>query len=176
MILEAVAGSLKALGAPYALVAGRAVAMGGRPRLTIDFDFLTADRRVFQPETWKALEDAGASVDIRKGDYDDPLAGVIHIKFDEERDADVVVAKWKWELGVIERSERMSLDGIEVPVPRTSDLILLKLAAGGYLDLQDVYNLLKGSDREQIIHEVEDRISALDADAKEEWQRILAAR
>lgn len=175
MILEAVSGVLEKMSAPYALIGGRAVALRGYPRLTVDFDFLTSDRRVFQRATWKDLEAGGASVDVRKGDFDDPLAGVIHITFDPVRDADVVVAKWKWEQGVIERSERLILDGVSVPVPRTSDLILLKLAAGGYVDLQDAYNLLHGGDREQLTREVEEHIAALQPDARKAWQDIRAS-
>ncbi|MFL6246220.1 MAG: hypothetical protein ACJ74H_09365 [Thermoanaerobaculia bacterium] len=76
---------------------------------------------------------------------------------------------------MIERAERLMLQGIPVPVPRTSDLILLKLAAGGYLDLQDVYALLHAGNREQLIQEVEQSIGALPADAQESWKRIVSA-
>lgn len=175
MILEVVSGILESIGAPYALIGGQAVAMRGHPRLTVDYDFLTTDQRVFDRGVWKTLEQSGATVDIRKGDFDDPLAGVVHIMFDDERDADVVVAKWKWEQGVIERAERLMLHGVAVPVPRTSDLILLKLAAGGYLDLQDVYQLLLSGDRGALIREVEENIEALQPDGRESWRRILAS-
>lgn len=173
MLLELVVAALESIGAPYAVIGGQAVAMRGHPRLTVDYDFLTADRRVFEREVWTSLEAKGAIVDVRKGDPDDPLAGVVHITLLDERDADVVVAKWKWERAVIERAERLLLQGISVPVPRTSDLILLKLAAGGYLDLQDVYALLHAGDREQLIREVDQIIDALPADAQESWKRIV---
>lgn len=174
MILELVVAVLESIKARYALIGGEAVAMRGHPRLTVDYDFLTTDRRVFEREVWASLEEKGAIVDVRKGDPDDPLAGVVHITFHEERDADVVVAKWKWEQAVIERAERLPLQGLSVPIPRTSDLILLKLSAGGYLDLQDVYALLQAGDREQLIREVNDLIGALPADAQTSWKRIVA--
>lgn len=175
MLLELVVTALESIRAPYAVIGGQAVAMRGHPRLTVDYDFLTTDRRVFEREVWTKLEERNAIVDIRKGDPDDPLAGVVHITLLEERDADVIVAKWKWEQTVIERAERLLLQGIPVPVPRTSDLILLKLAAGGYLDLQDVYALLHAGDRERLIREVNQHISALPADAQESWKRIRTA-
>lgn len=175
MILELVVAALESINAHYAVIGGQAVAMRGHPRLTVDYDFLTTDRRVFEREIWARLEERGAIVDVRKGDPDDPLAGVVHITFIEERDADVVVAKWKWEQAVIERAERLPLEGISVPIPRTSDLILLKLAAGGYLDLQDVYALLHTGDREQLIREVDQIIGALPDDAQESWKRIVTA-
>jgi hypothetical protein len=174
MFLERVVHVLESMGALYAVIGGQAVAMRGHPRLTVDYDFLTTDRRVFDLDAWSSLQEKGATIDVRKGDPDDPLAGVVHIAL-EEREADVVVAKWKWELAVIERAERLTLQGVQVPVPRTSDLILLKLSAGGYLDLQDVHALLHAGDREQLTREVDQFIGALSADARESWKRIVTS-
>lgn len=170
--VEAVCSLLDSIGAPYALIGGRAVGARGFPRMTVDYDFLTSDRRVLERETWKPLEEQGATVDPRKGDFDDPLAGVVHITLAGGGEADVVVAKWKWEQGVIDRAERLDVGGIEVLVPRTSDLILLKLSAGGVLDLQDVVVLLAVSDREQVVREVEENIGHLDPAAVEAWQHL----
>lgn len=175
MLLERVVAVLESLRAPYAVIGGQAVAMRGHPRLTVDYDFLTTDHRVFEREVWASLVEEGAVVDIRRGDPEDPLAGVVHIGLREERDADVVVGRWKWEKALIERAERLPLQGIPVPVPRTSDLILLKLAAGGYLDLQDVYALLQVGDREQLIREVAHVIGDLPAEVQESWKRIVTA-
>ena len=175
MVLELIVATLESIKATYAVIGGQAVAMRGHPRLTVDYDFLTTDRRVFERAVWTSLEERGAIIDIRKGEHDDPLAGVVHITIPEEGEADVIVAKWKWEQAVIERAERLLLQGIPVPIPRTSDLILLKLAAGGYIDLQDVYALLNAGDREQLVREVDQFISALSTDAHESWKRIVTA-
>lgn len=140
--------------------------------MTVDYDFLTTDRRVLQRDIWKRLEEGGATVDPRTGDFDDPLAGVVHIRLVAGAEVDVVVAKWKWEQGVIDRAERLDVGGVHVPVPRTSDLILLKLSAGGVLDLQDVVVLLAVANRERLVREVEDNISNLSAEAVDAWRRI----
>jgi hypothetical protein len=147
--VERVCRLLESIGAPYALIGGRAVGARGFPRMTLGYDLLTTDQRVLQREIWKPLE-GGAAVDPRKGDVDDPLAGVVHITLPDGAESDVVVAKWEWERGVIDRAERLDVGGIDVPVPRTSDLILLKLSAGGVLDLQDVQVLLAVSDRDTV--------------------------
>lgn len=80
---------------------------------------------------WHELSDRGAMIDAREGDHDDPPAGVVHIVLADGIEAAVVLARWKWELEVIERAQHVDLGGTMVPVPVTSDLILLKLAAGG---------------------------------------------
>lgn len=42
---------------------------------------------------------------------------MVHIQLADESDVDVVVARWKWEAQVIGRAERMTVMGVEVPVP-----------------------------------------------------------
>lgn len=171
MIADDVRRLLEKLGAPYCLIGGHAVAARGYPRFTVDYDFLTTDRSVLKLETWAGLE---ADVDPRKGDYDDPLYGVVHVTGRDGSEVDVVVAKWKWELEVIQRAESLDIAGMQVPVPRTSDLILLKLAAGGYHDLNDVSVLLAVGDRPTIVAAVNDQIGKLQKDAQEAWRQIIS--
>jgi len=174
---EPVCRVLEALGAPYALVGGHAVGARGFPRMTVDYDFLTSDERVLEAGVWSELQREGALVDARRGDLDDPLAGVVHLGLRDGVEADVIVARWQWQADVIARAERLDLGGIVVPVPRTSDLILLKLAAGGLLDLQDVVALLEVcADRERVVAEVEARVVQLEPAAGEAWQRLRSAR
>jgi hypothetical protein len=84
-----------------------------------------------------------------------PLAGVVHIQLADGSEIDVILATWQWAAGVIERAEPMRIAGIDVRVPRTSDLILLKLAAGGYLDLRNAAALLATGDRDVLVREVD---------------------
>jgi hypothetical protein len=79
VLLELVVSALESIQAPYAVIGGEAVAMRGHPRLTVDYDFLTTDRRVFERGVWTRVEEQGAVIDIRKGAFDDPLADVVHI-------------------------------------------------------------------------------------------------
>jgi len=163
-------------GVSHILIGGHAVAARGYPRFTSDVDFMTTEKRVLDPAIWAELAEGGAAIDCRRGDFDDPLGGVVHITLPGEREVDVVVGKWKWEQEVIDRAEILEVSGMVVPVPRVSDLILLKLAAGGYIDLQDAAVLLAMNDAEQIKLEVNERIGRLPSDAQAAWQRILAER
>lgn len=171
-ILETVKGVLEALSEPYALIGGRAVALRGYPRTTFDYDFLTIDSGALRPDTWAALEASGVRADCRHGDIDDPVAGVARLSFPGGDRADVILAKWRWQRGVVERAEPEKLEGVVVPVPRTADLILLKLAAGGPIDLQDVLVLLAVGDREALVAEVGEHIAELDSDARSAWERV----
>jgi hypothetical protein len=170
-VVEAITSVLDSIGASYALIGARAVGARGYPRMTLDYDFLTADSRVLQPQTWKELEQSGATVDPRKGDLDDPIAGVVHITFNDGLEADVLLAKWDWEREVIQRSEVLDIGGAAVPVPLTSDLILLKLAAGGPIDLQDVVALL-ATDRERLVREVDEKIGRVQPGVSAAWELV----
>jgi len=170
-VIEAVSKVLESIGTPYALIGARAVGARGHPRMTLDYDFLIADSRVLERETWKDLENSGAMVDPRKGDFDDPIAGVVHIAFADGAEADVLLAKWNWELEILERAESLDVGGWVVPVPITSDLILLKLAAGGPVDLQDVVALL-ATDRETLTSEIDLKIDRVQPDVSAVWELI----
>ena len=71
-VIDEVARVLESIAAPYALIGGRAVAVRGHPRMTLDYDFLTSDPRVLQRDLWGPLVHAGSKIDPRKGDFDDP--------------------------------------------------------------------------------------------------------
>ena len=173
MRLEAVQRVLQSLNAPYALIGGHAMAARGYPRFTVDVDILTTDARVLDAHAWEGLVAAGAAVSPCRGDADDPLGGVVHVLLADGTDVDVVLGKWHWESGVIERAEPMHVADVQIRVPQTSDLILLKLAAGGYGDLQDAAALLALGGQSAIAG-VERHIGEVRPDVRSLWQDLLA--
>jgi hypothetical protein len=175
MNIDDVRRALDAIAAPYALIGAHAMAARGYPRFTVDVDFLTTDRRVLDRATWSEIERAGGTVDPRRGDDDDPLGGVVHIGLADGSEIDVILAKWKWEAGVIERAETLRVAGADILVPRTSDLILLKLAAGGFLDLRDAAILLAMGDREALVQAVEAHLPEVHPDIGPQWRQVQAS-
>ncbi len=175
MTIEPVQRILASLGVPYALIGAHAMAARGYPRFTVDIDLLTTDSRVLDRSIWLDLARDGATVDPRRGDQDDPLAGVVHILLDDQTDIDIVVGKWRWEALVVERAETMTVAGITVAVPRTSDLILLKLAAGGHLDLHDAAALLALGDQQTLIRDIDAAIGEVYPDVSELWRTLRSS-
>jgi hypothetical protein len=172
-VIERVQDILERRNVPYALIGGMAVAARGHTRFTADFDVLTTDRRVFEPGLWTELRDAGIPVDIRQGDLDDPLAGVVRIG-SKPHEVDIVVGRSRWEGQIVQRAERLTIGNRPTPVALTGDLILLKLAAGGPIDQQDIMALLALGPRDDLIREVNDKISELPRDSAGLWTRIVA--
>lgn len=177
MNLDPVLTLLDALGVRYALIGGHALAARGFPRFTVDVDLLTTDARVLDSGTWLPLERAGASVERRRGDHDDPLAGVVHVLLADGTDVDLVVGRWPWEADVVARADVMAIGpSTRLPVVTAGDLVLLKLAAGGTLDLRDAGLLLEGDDRAAIIRHVDAHIGEVRPDVRELWQQLSKSR
>jgi hypothetical protein len=138
-LLEHVAARLSERGVAHALIGAAALAVHGVSRSTLDQDLLVVDLRVLDAGFWEPLA-GGASIDVRKGDSADPLAGVVRISRDGERDVDVVVGRHRWQGEVVSRARQTP--GSPSPVALASDLILLKLYAGGSQDRWDIEQLL----------------------------------
>lgn len=171
-LLTLVVTTLKRIGVDHALIGATALAAHGVARSTYDMDLLTTDARVLEPAAWTGLA-AGAhcDIDVRRGDVDDPLAGVVRVSRTGERDVDVIVGRSSWQREVIERATHTELGGLRLRIVTAPDLVLLKLYAGGAQDLWDIEQLLAAGNREAIVAEVESRLSLLPADARDTWGR-----
>jgi predicted nucleotidyltransferase len=172
-LLARVSEVLRARGIPHVLVGASALTIHGINRSTIDVDLFTVDRACLDPGVWSVLATEGVGVEVRKGDPDDPLAGVVRFEAAPELPLDVVVGKHLWQRRAIERAETAIFMGVEVPVLRGADLILLKLYAGGPQDAWDIQQLLMGPERASLIEEVEKDLPDLPTRASRLWRRVL---
>lgn len=157
-----------------ALIGAAALAVRGVARSTFDLDLFTTDGRALDHEVWRNLRGAAASVSVRRGDADDPLAGVVRIERADERTVDVIVGRGGWQDAIARRAEWIELEGGAVPVARASDLILLKLYAGGRQDEWDIRQLLDTGDRRTLVAGVGADVGQLPAEARARWDRIAS--
>ncbi len=174
---EATVLELRKKGTPHALIGAVAMAGRGVMRSTDDLDLLVVDRAVLRPGYWTEVEALGFSTQLRHGDDQDPLAGVVRLTgLESEHPVDVVVGKKAWQAEAIERAEPVRLGALEVPLVLTSDLILLKLYAGAAQDLLDVQALLDAGDRPRLIVEVSRSVGLLPPEAREHWRGFAPGR
>jgi hypothetical protein len=87
---------------------------------------------------------------------------------------DLIVGRFPWQSRILDRAERLPVGDRRVPVCAASDLILLKLYAGGAQDRWDVEQLL--AVRPEAAAEVDRRIRELPAPAAEAWNAVRAGR
>jgi hypothetical protein len=168
-LLERVAAVLSERGTAHALIGAAALAVHGVSRSTLDQDLLVDDRRVLETDFWPALA-AEATVDIRRGDSDDPLAGVVRVSRGTERAVDVIVGRHAWQRAVIARATAVGGQGLRV-VERP-DLILLKLYAGGSQDKWDIEQLLAIDPSAETRSAVDERVEVLPVRCREIWASI----
>jgi predicted nucleotidyltransferase len=172
-VFEATARELRKKGTPHALIGAVAMAGRGVMRSTDDLDLFVVDRAVLRPDYWTDVEALGFTAQLRLGDDQDPLAGVVRLTGPEvDHPVDVVVGKKAWHAEAIERAEPYRLGALDVPLVLTSDLILLKLYAGAAQDLLDVQALLDAGDRSRLITEVSRSVGRLPPEAREHWQKF----
>lgn len=172
-LLEEVSGELAARGIAHGLIGAGALAVHGVSRSTFDLDLLVTDRKILARAFWDPLTGRGAVADVRVGDDEDPLAGVIRVSSPGERPVDVVVGRHAWQAEILTRTTSVLVGGVPVPAVGRADLLLLKLFAGGPQDAWDIDQLLQVGDRDLLVAEVEARLGPLPAEAAARWRRIL---
>jgi hypothetical protein len=172
-LLSEVTSHLESLEVRFALIGAAALAIHGSSRATLDIDLLLTDARVLDPKIWSGVLAATVEVTIRKGDLDDPLAGVVRLSAEGEREVDLVIGKRGWQREVIERAVPSSYASVDLPVVEPADLVLLKLYAGGPQDAWDIRQLLSAESPPQWAETTAERVFALPEDARRLWETIL---
>lgn len=167
-LVDEIRSILDAAGIRHALIGALALSAYGVNRATVDLDLFTTDASCLEPDFWTDLQSRGIGVEVRKGDLTDPLAGVVRFQAPGESAIDIVVGKHAWQAKVLERAEPIG----GTLVVRAADLVLLKLYAGGLQDAWDVQQLLARPFREELIREVEMRLSELPARCQELWEKV----
>jgi hypothetical protein len=169
-LLGRVAAVLRQARIPHALIGASALAAHGVARSSTDQDLFALDPRGLDAALWADLRGTGVRVEIRHGDLDDPLAGVVRFEADGEHPVDLVIGKSGWQLPILEGAERR---GGEIPVVTAAHLILLKLYAGGPQDAWDIQQLLATEERSRLVAEVERDLARLPPEPRVLWTRIL---
>jgi predicted nucleotidyltransferase len=168
-LLERVAAILSQREIRHALIGAAALAVYGVSRSTLDQDLLVHDPRVFDADLWLPLA-AETSVDIRRGDSDDPLLGVVRITREANQVVDVVVGRPRWQQDIVARATRVG--DLPLLVVQPADLILLKLYAGGSQDKWDIEQLLAIDLSDDIRVAVDERVALLPPRSRDLWASL----
>ena len=169
MVFERVCGVLNDAGIAHALIGASALAARGVARSTYDIDLLTTVGQVLDPGLWQSLSSSGLRIDIRRGDADDPLGGVVRVETTHERPVDVILGKLAWQQLAVDRAELVAGGP---PVVLARDLVLLKLYAGGPQDLWDIQELLRQPEGTQLADDVTADLADLSSGMRQAWQNL----
>jgi hypothetical protein len=172
-LLDRIAALLSERNIAHALIGATALAAHGVSRSTMDQDLLVCERGVLDSNFWSTLSPP-TTIDVRRGDAEDPLAGVIRIHEPGERDVDVIVGQSRWQEAVLERATSIGKGPLRLV--EAADLILLKLYAGGSQDRWDIEQLLALDATGVTARAVERRSRALPLYSREIWSMIRPRR
>lgn len=172
-LLSRVVRLLADAGIPAALIGAAGMAVHGVSRSTVDQDLLVADARALDDGMWHPLS-AIAHVDLRRGDAEDPLAGVVRISATGERDVDVVVGRHAWQRRIVSEASTVATSAGPIAVASARDIVLLKLYAGGPQDLWDVEQL-RAATGPTLDEAVENVLDELPPAARDVWRRLTSA-
>ena len=171
-LLALVSRALGVHGVAHAVIGATALAVHGVSRATAGIDLLATDPRCLDSAVWSPVEAAGAFVDLRRGEDDDPLAGVVRVARDDEPPVDVIAGRAAWQTAIITRAVGVEVAGATVPVAAPADIVLLKLYAGGPQDAWDVAQLLDAAPAIEGL--VEASVASLPAECAALWRRIVS--
>lgn len=173
-LLAKVVTTLEGQNVPVALIGAAAMAAHGVSRSTQDIDLLSLSHACLEPQVWTDLVRVGATVDVRVGDDDDPLLGVVRIAQGTQM-VDVVVGRSRWQRGVLDRAQQVTVFSVSLRVVTPEDLVLLKLYAGGFQDRWDIAQLLQVHG-EGLRIRIEDRVAELPQRCQALWQQLRDAK
>jgi len=127
-----------------AIIGGLAVSLISKPRLTRDVDAVVA----LDDAVWKAFLKVGRTHGFRSRipgpllfAQESRMFVLSHI--DSGIEVDVSIAGIPFEVGVVERAERVKVGRLSVPVATAEDLIVYKAIAGRPQDQNDIAQLLR---------------------------------
>ncbi len=172
MLLRQVVAILSDEQIAFVVIGASAMAAHGVSRSTIDIDLMTLDPRALKTATWSTLETEDIDIDIRHGDAEDPLLGVVRFESPGQRPVDLIVGYGGWQALIIDRPESATFEGLELPVVGKVDLILLKLYAGGPQDLWDIRQLLDSEGSETLQLEVERALQEVPKSLRTLWTKV----
>jgi hypothetical protein len=154
----------------YCVIGGIALAAHGYARYTADVDLLTMDTRVLDDALWRGV---ARTVEIRRGDADDPIAGLV--RWPANPPHDVLVGRgYAMALAV---DTCVVEPALGAPVATSLALVLLKLEAGGPQDRNDILALAEAEaalGRFLWGEAVEQHVPRLSEAAREVWRRVAA--
>jgi hypothetical protein len=123
---------------------------------------------------WRALALQGIQIDVREGDDDDPLLGVVRCASGEDA-IDVVVGRSRWQREVIDRATHTEVFALQLPIVTVEDLILLKLYAGGIQDRWDIQQLVTSAIPTVAIDNIDARVQSLPERCQALWRLLRPA-
>jgi len=129
---------------PYAVIGAMAVSFYGVVRSSLDADAIIRIEKDKEgvDQLRAALTKAGMNVVVKKGNFEDPLVGVILIEDHHGNHVDLLLGIKKADRDLFKRVKRIEFQGETINIVGVEDLIVMKVYAGSHKDIADVQGIL----------------------------------
>lgn len=136
LLLDAVA-ILSARKIPFAVIGAMAASVHGIVRASMDADAVLSLTIQETPALEREFRAAGFQTELRRGDPDDPISGVLNLTDTYGNRVDLLVGIRGLDPAAFSRTVELQFHGTALRVIGLEDFIAMKIFAGGPQDLAD---------------------------------------
>lgn len=136
LLLDAVA-VLATRNTPYAVIGAMAASVHGIVRASMDADAVLSLTIQETPTLQREFKEAGFQTELRRGDPDDPISGVLSLTDAHGNRVDLLVGLRGLDQAAFSRTVELHFHGTTLKVIGLEDFIAMKVFAGGPQDLAD---------------------------------------
>jgi hypothetical protein len=119
-----------------------AASLHGAGRASLDADLVVSSNVTDGTRINEALKQAGLTTEIRRGDLEDPIPGLVRVSDSFGNQVDVLLGIRGLDLKAFSRTVEVPLEGTRLRFVGREDFIAMKVAAGGPVDLLDAENAI----------------------------------
>jgi hypothetical protein len=137
LLLLDVVDVLRAHGTEYAVIGAMAAAVYGSVRASLDADAVLRAGLVEARTLRDALAEMGAEVELRSGEPEDPIPGLLQVSDAFGNRVDLLIGLRGLESGAFQRTRTVEFLGTGLQFISREDFIAMKLFAAGPRDVAD---------------------------------------
>jgi hypothetical protein len=126
----------------YAVIGALAASLHGAGRASLDADLVVSASVMEGTRIDEALKRAGLTTELRRGDLEDAIPGLVRVSDSFGNQVDVLLGIRGLDPKAFSRTVEVPLEGTRLRFVGREDFIAMKVAAGGPIDLVDAENAI----------------------------------
>ena len=158
----------------YAVIGALAASLHGAGRASLDADLVVSASVREGKRIDQALKDAGLTTELRRGDPEDAIPGLVRVSDTFGNQVDVLLGLRGLDPKAFSRTVEVPFEGTRLRFIGREDFVAMKVAAAGPIDLVDARNAIAADPKSLDLVLVRRLTAAYGSDAKASLERLLA--
>ncbi len=160
----------------YAVIGALAASVHGAMRASMDADALISIPISQATQLETAAKAAGFTTRLTRGDFDDPISGVLQLSDSHENRVDLLIGLRGMEPQALTRGLDVPFEGHQLKFIGREDFIAMKVFAGGPLDLLDANRAISAAGAALDLALLRRLAARFGRDASAALERLLAEK